>query len=113
MDEDNVEEDNLLGEDLVDYGASPQQSGMDVNVTTFSANYTIIVDNEPVVAQFYFGPKEAVFTEPEESVNHLKPLFVCKHVDGILISRMLVDCGAVVNFMPYSLYKKLGSRTMS
>jgi hypothetical protein len=53
MDEDNVEEDNLLGKDLVDYGASPEQSGMDVNVTTFSANYTIIIDDEHVVAQFY------------------------------------------------------------
>jgi hypothetical protein len=36
---------------------------MDVNVITFSADYTIIKDDEPVVAQFDFGPKEVVFTK--------------------------------------------------
>ena len=30
------------------------------------------------------------------------------HINGRLISRMLVDGGAIVNLMPYSLYKKLG-----
>ena len=30
------------------------------------------------------------------------------HINGKPISRMLVDGGAVVNLMPYSLYKKLG-----
>ena len=32
------------------------------------------------------------------------------HVNGKLISRMLVDGGAIVNLMPYSLYKKLGEK---
>jgi hypothetical protein len=76
MEEDNTEEDNLLEEDLVDYGAMPEQC-MYVNVIIFSTNCTIIGDDEPVVAQFNFGPKEAAFTEPKELVNHLKPLFVC------------------------------------
>jgi hypothetical protein len=49
MDEDNVEGDNLLGEALVDYGASLEHLGMDVNVITFSINYTIIGDTEPAV----------------------------------------------------------------
>ena len=30
------------------------------------------------------------------------------HTNGRPISRMLVDGGAIVNLMPYSLYKKLG-----
>ena len=30
------------------------------------------------------------------------------HVNGTLIHNMLVDSGAIVNLMPYSLYKKLG-----
>jgi hypothetical protein len=98
----SMEEDDLLGEDLVDYEASPERPGMDVNVITFSADCTIIGDDEPVVAQFDFGPKEAVFTKPKESVNHLKPLFVRGHIDGILIAKMLVDGGAAVNLMPYS-----------
>jgi hypothetical protein len=88
-----MEEDDLLGEDLVDYEASPECPGMDINIITFSANCIIIDDNEPVVAQFDFGPKEAAFTKPKEPVNHLKPLFVRGRIDGILIAKMLVDGG--------------------
>jgi hypothetical protein len=44
-----MEGDDLLGEDLVDYEASPERPGMDVNVITFSAGYTIVGDDEPVV----------------------------------------------------------------
>jgi hypothetical protein len=105
-----MEEDDLLGEDLVDYEASPEHPGMDVNVITFSTDCTIVNGDEPVVAQFDFGPKESAFTKPKESVNHLKPLLVCGHIDGILIAKMLVDRGAAVNLMPYSLYKKLGKQ---
>ena len=32
------------------------------------------------------------------------------HINGKLVTRMLVDGGAVVNLMPYSLYKKLGGQ---
>ena len=32
------------------------------------------------------------------------------HINGKSISRMLVDGGAIVNLMPYSLYKKLGRK---
>jgi hypothetical protein len=41
-----MEEDDLLGEDLVDYEASPERPGMDVNVNTFSADCTIVGDDE-------------------------------------------------------------------
>jgi hypothetical protein len=105
-----MEEDDLLGEDLVDYEASTERPGMDVNVITFSVDCTIVDDNEPGVSQFDFGSKEATFTKPKESVNHLKPLFVCGHIDGVPIAKMLVDGGAAVNLMPYSLYKKLGKQ---
>jgi hypothetical protein len=105
-----MDEDDLLEDDLVDYGATSEHSGMDINVIMFSADCTIIGDNEPVVAQFNFGPKEATFTKRKESVNHLKPLFVRGHIDGIPIAKMLVDGGAVVNLMPYSLYRKLGKQ---
>jgi hypothetical protein len=54
--------------------------------------------------------KEAAFTKPKESVNHLKPLFVRGHIDGIPIAKMLVDGRAAVNLMPYSLYRKLGKQ---
>jgi hypothetical protein len=45
-----MEENDLLGEHLVDYGATPEHPGMDVNVIMFSADCTIISDDEPVVA---------------------------------------------------------------
>jgi hypothetical protein len=106
----SMEEDDLLGEDLVDYEASPERPGMDVNIITFSADCTIVGDDEPVVAQFDFGPKEAAFTKPKESVNHLKSLFVRGHIDGISIAKMLVDGRAAVNLMLYSLYRKLGKQ---
>lgn len=60
------------------------------------------------MAQFDFGPKEVVFTKSKESVNHLKPLYMCSHIDRMLISRMLIDGGVAINVMTYSLYQKLG-----
>ena len=60
----SMQEDDLLGEDLVDYEASPERPCMDVNVITFSADCTIVGDDEPVVAQFDFSPKEVAFTKP-------------------------------------------------
>jgi hypothetical protein len=38
----------------------------------------------------------------------LKSLYVQGHIDRKPISRMLVDVGAIVNLMPYSVFKKLG-----
>jgi hypothetical protein len=42
-------EDDPLGEDLVDSEASPEHLGTNVNVITFSADCTIVGDDEPVV----------------------------------------------------------------
>jgi hypothetical protein len=39
-----MEEDDLLGEDLVNYEASPECPGMDINIITFFADCTIISD---------------------------------------------------------------------
>jgi hypothetical protein len=75
-----------------------------------STDCTIIGDDEPIIAQVDFGPKEATFTKPKEPVNHLKPLFVHGHIDEIPIAKMLVDGGVIVNLMPYSLYRKLGKQ---
>jgi hypothetical protein len=94
------DEDDLLGEEMVDYGASLEHLGMEVNAIMFLANYTIISGNEPMVAQFDFGPKGMVFTKPKELVNHLKLLYVRGHIDGTLISRMMFDGGEAINLMP-------------
>jgi hypothetical protein len=49
-----------------------------------------------------------VFEKPDESRQHLKPLYIWGHIDGKPISRMLVDDGVAVNLMSYSIFKKLG-----
>jgi hypothetical protein len=38
----------------------------------------------------------------------LKPLYIQGHIDGRLISRMLVNGGATINLISYSFFKKLG-----
>jgi hypothetical protein len=60
------------------------------------------------VSQMCLGPKEVVFEKPKESCQHLKPLYVRGHIDEKLISRMLIDGGAFINLMSYSIIKKLG-----
>ena len=51
---------------------------------------------------------QTIFQKPAYHVNHLKPLHVKGFINGKLVHNMLVDNGARVNLMPYSLYKKLG-----
>jgi hypothetical protein len=54
------------------------------------------------------GPKEAMFEKLEELSQHLKPLYMWGHIDGKLVSRMLIDGGAAVNLMSYFIFRKLG-----
>ena len=51
-----------------------------------------------------------MFQKPSEKDNHLKALYMRGHINGKPVTRMLVDGGAIVNVMPYSLYKKLGGQ---
>jgi hypothetical protein len=51
--------------------------------------------------------KEVMFEKQKESSQHLKSLYVWGHIDGKPISRMLIDGGAAVNLMSYSIFKKL------
>jgi len=80
---------------------------MEINVVRFSEEYYAISEEEEV-ALLDFGPRETIFQKPKESDNHLKALYMRGHINGRPISRMLVDGGAIVNLMPYSLFKKLG-----
>ena len=90
----------------MDYEASPAHSNIEINVVHFSEEYYAISEEEEA-ALLDFGPREAVFQKPKESNNHLKALYMMGHINGRSISRMLVDGGAIVNLMPYSLFKKL------
>jgi hypothetical protein len=100
-DMDILDDESLLIKD----GSLPPIS-MDINmVFTLPAEFRGV---EKEVAQMYLSPKETVFEKPEESSQHMKPLYVRGHIDGRPISRMLIDGGAAVNLMPYSVFKKLG-----
>ena len=88
------------------YEASPECHNMEINVVHFSENYYAILEED--AAHLNFGPHEAVFQKSRELDNHIKALYMRGHNNGKPISRMLVDGGAIVILMPYSLYKKLG-----
>jgi hypothetical protein len=92
-------------EEIVDYEATLERA--EVNVVYLSTDY-YIVEDDSVAAKFNFATESAVFQKPLDSVNHLKPLHIKGQVNGIPVHSMLVDSGAIVNLMPYPLYKKLG-----
>jgi hypothetical protein len=66
------------------------------------------VGNDEKTAQFDLAPRSAIFQKLEDFVNHFKPLHVMGHINGTPVNNMLVDSGAIMNLMTYSLYKKLG-----
>ena len=95
-----------VDEELVDYEASSERNNMEINIMHFSVDYYTVSEEE--AGRLNFGPHETVFQKPKESDNDLKALYMRGHINGKLISRMLVDGGAIVNLMPDSLYKKFG-----
>ena len=61
------------------------------------------------MAQQNLEPIPATFEKPEdEKHKHLKALFLKRFVDGKPVTKMLVDGGAAVNIMPYTILRKLG-----
>jgi hypothetical protein len=94
-------------EGMLDYEPSPVWEDMDVNVIYLSSmDYSLVGDDE--VAEMSFGPHDVVFQRPKDSENHLKPLYIQRHLDGTPISWMLIDRGAIINLMLYSFFKKMG-----
>jgi hypothetical protein len=64
------------------------------------------------VAQLDFGPRPDIFEKPrEKNYKHLKAVYLKGCINGHLVNRMLVDTGAAVNIMPYSVLRRLGSST--
>jgi hypothetical protein len=83
-------------------------TGMDINMM-----FTLPIEFKGVegeIAQMCLGPKEVVFEKLEELSQHMKPLYVRGHINGRPISRMLIDGGAAINLMSYSIFKKLGQQ---
>jgi hypothetical protein len=61
------------------------------------------------MAQLTLEPKQAIFEKPEDGKRqHLKALFLKGYVNGKPVTRMLVDGGAAVNLMPYTMLRKIG-----
>jgi hypothetical protein len=79
---------------------------VEINVVRLSSDYSVVLEED--LAHLEFGPRDAVLQKPKELDNHLKALYMRGNINGRPISRMLVDGGAIVNLMPYSLFKKLG-----
>jgi hypothetical protein len=98
---------DLLDDDdaLLIKDGSPPPTGMDINmVFTLPAEFRGI---EEEVTEMCLDHNEVVFEKPEESSQHLKPLYIRGHIDEKPVSRMLIDGGAAVNLMLYTVFKKL------
>jgi hypothetical protein len=98
---------DLLDDDdaLLIKDGSPPPTGMDINMV-----FTLLTEFrgiEEEVTEMCLGHNEVVFEKPEESSQHLKPLYIRGHIDEKPVSRMLIDGGAAVNLMLYTVFKKL------
>ena len=61
------------------------------------------------IAQLPLDPMTAIFEKPaDDERQHLKALCVKGKVDGQPMTKILVDGGAAINIMPYTVYRKLG-----
>jgi hypothetical protein len=61
------------------------------------------------VAQLDFGSRLVIFEKPREtSYKHLKALYLKGYINGHPVNKMLVDTGAAINIMPYSVLRRLG-----
>ena len=81
---------------------------MEINIVHLSSDYFVVPEED--TTHLHFGPRETVFQKPSDKDNHLNALYMRGHINRKPVSRMLVDSGAIVNLMPYSLYKKLGGQ---
>ncbi|PVH38679.1 hypothetical protein PAHAL_5G325500 [Panicum hallii] len=67
---------------------------------------------EPSVAQLDLGPRPVIFEKPQaKNYKHLKALYLKGYINGHPVNKMLVDTGAAVNIMPYSVLRLLGRST--
>ena len=61
------------------------------------------------VTQLDLGPQPVIFEKPQEkSYKYLKALYLKGYINGQPVNKMLVDTGAAVNRMPYSMLRRLG-----
>ena len=62
---------------------------------------------EGVVAELVLQSQQVIFDKPSQH-RHLQGLYMKGFVDEKSMTKMLVDGGATVNLMPYTMFRKLG-----
>jgi hypothetical protein len=61
------------------------------------------------VAQLDLGPRPVIFEKPRaKNYKHLKALYLKGYINGQPVNKMLVDTGAAINIMLYSVLHRLG-----
>jgi hypothetical protein len=61
------------------------------------------------VAQLDFGPRPVIFEKPQEkNYKNLKALYLKGYINSHPVNKILVDTGAAVNIMTYSVLCRLG-----
>jgi hypothetical protein len=61
------------------------------------------------IAQLNFGLRPVIFEKPrEKNYKHLKALYHKGYINRHPVNKMLVNTGAAVNIMPYSVLRQLG-----
>jgi hypothetical protein len=64
---------------------------------------------ESSVAQLDLGPRPVIFEKPQaKNYKHLKASYLKGYINGQPVNKMLVDTGAAVNIMPYSVLRIWG-----
>ena len=84
-----------------------EKPSADVNmVFVLPSEFRAPQPEELAIAQLDLGPRPIIFEKPKEkSYKHLKGLYLKGFIDGKPMNRMLVDTGAAVNLMPYSVLR--------
>jgi hypothetical protein len=98
-----------------DDGKEDDEPRADINMVVFRPKeFMALVDSdvsdaELGMAQLTLEPKQAIFEMPEDGKRkHFNALFLKGYVNGKPVTRMLVDGGAAVNLMLYTMLRKIG-----
>jgi hypothetical protein len=65
---------------------------------------------EDAAARLDVGGKKGHFLETGPLGQHMRPLYIKGHLDETPVNQMLVDGGAYVKIMSWSLFSKLGHK---
>jgi hypothetical protein len=100
----NGEERKLATEEHDGKAHGSEKTSMDVNMLfMIPAEFWAPEEN---VVELVLGIERAVFEKPKNAGEHMKSLFIKRHLDGKPIGRMMVDEGASVKIMPLTVFRE-------